>query len=163
MATTPRIHERGSVLLTSVALLAVLTVIGIAAISLSTQERKNAAAKVQLDALQACASAAQAKIWAEMSQYGLASLAGAVTVSAMNLPGGLTAMPGHYGSQNATSLTLNDVTLTETTDNGTLGEQDCTNRACGTNSLGHIQRGFAHCIDRSGREFEVEIAIKFAL
>ncbi len=163
MATDRRAHERGSTLLTSVALIAVLTVIGIAAVSLSTQERKNAAAKVQLDALQACASAAQAKIWAEMSQYGLASMAGSVTVSAMNLPGGLTAMPGHYGSQNASNLTLNDVTFTETTDNGTLGEQDCTNRACGTNQLGHVQRGFAHCIDGAGREFEVEIAVKFSL
>lgn len=154
---------RGSALLTSMILLAVLTALGIAAVSLSTQERKNSAAKVGIDALEACANAAQAKIWAEMSQYGLASMAGSVSVSAMNLPGGLTGMPGHYGSQNLPSLTLNDVTLTETSDNGSLGEQDCTNRACGMNTLGHVQRGFAHCVDRFNREFEVEIAIKFAL
>lgn len=168
MRTSHRRSERGSALLTSIILLGVLMVLGVAAISLSAQERRNAAAKASVDALQACANAAQAKIWAEMSQYGLASLAGSVSVTVANggsmpLPGGLTGMPGHYDSQNLPALTLNDVTYTETTSNGTLGEQDCTNRACGGGTLGHTQRAFAHCIDSSGRQFEVEIAVKFAL
>ena len=163
MRTSHRRSERGSALLTSIILLGVLMVLGVAAISLSAQERRNAGAKASVDALQACANAAQAKIWAEMSQYGLASLAGSVSVSAMNLPGNLIGMPGHYDSQDLPTLTLNDVTYTETTSNGTLGEQDCTNRACGGGTLGHTQRAFAHCIDSSGRQFEVELAVKFAL
>ena len=64
----------GSVLVIAMILLAVLSIIGAAAVSLSSQERVNATAQTRVDFLNACANAAQAKIWAEMAQYGLSYL-----------------------------------------------------------------------------------------
>src|SRR6266498_1794844 len=69
-ATSPRKIARGAALPLAMILLGVLTVVGVAAVSLSTQERANAAAYSKMDAIYACANAATAKLWSELAIYG---------------------------------------------------------------------------------------------
>ena len=65
-ARTPR----GNTLLVAMILLTVLSLIGVASVRLSSEERNNAAAKSKVDFIEACANAAQAKIRAEMGSTG---------------------------------------------------------------------------------------------
>jgi hypothetical protein len=148
-------------------LLGVLTVVGAAAVMLSSRERSSAMAKTRLDSLNACANAAQAKIWAEMAQYGLGYLGSAVTVTPMDLPDGTRVVgPAHYGQHSGTMPTVTSVTFRATLGEaeGSMDERDCTNSACG---LGLGRRTTyvvtALCRDQGGREYEVELALKFAL
>jgi hypothetical protein len=169
MPSLRRTPPRGSALLMAIALLAVLTVIGTAAVALSSQERQNAAANTRLDFLTACANAAQAKIWAEMAQYGLGYLGSSVQVSARDLGDGTkVAAPAHYDDFDAAAtakLVKNVVFKVESsgTTQASLNERDCTNGACGMTPLGQTYGMTALCIDHSGREFEIELAVKFAL
>jgi Tfp pilus assembly protein PilX len=160
---------RGSALLLAMLLLTVLTVIGVAAVALSSQERQNASAKTRLDFLTACANAAQAKIWAEMAQYGLGYLGSTVNVTAQSLADGTqVAAPAHYDDfdASATAKLVKDVVFkveSSGTTQTSMNERDCTNGACGMTPLGQSYGMTALCIDPSGREFEVELAVKFAL
>jgi hypothetical protein len=169
MPSLRRTPSRGSALLLAMLLIAVLTVIGTAAVALSSQERQNAAAKTRLDFLTACANAAQAKIWAEMAQYGLGYLGSSVQVTARALGDNTKiAAPAHYDDFDATAtakLVKNVVFKVESsgTTQNSLNERDCTNGACGMTPLGQTYGLTALCIDRSDREFEIELAVKFAL
>jgi predicted membrane-bound mannosyltransferase len=158
---------RGSALLLALVLLGVLTVIGAASVMLASQERINAAAGNRLEFLNACANAAQAKIWAEMAQYGLSYMGSTVQVTPMTLPDGTTVIaPAHYGQLSAASQPLvKDVTFTVKSDasGNAMNERDCTNGACGLVPLGSTYGVTALCIDRFDREFEIELAVKFAL
>ncbi len=159
--------ERGSALITAMVMLTVLTIVGVAAVSLSTQEQGNAAAKTRVDFVQACANAAQAKIWAEMSQAGLGYLTSNVTITPMGLPGSVTLVPGHYDSE-ASTITVSQVTFGGASSAANVNaqsgvDQDCTNRLCGlTNSSGGTRGIFVHCKDAKGREFEMEMAVQLA-
>lgn len=169
--TTPRrkTPPRGSALLLAMLLLAVLTIVGSAAVALSSQERSNAAAKTRLDFLTACANAAQAKIWAEMAQYGLGYLGSSVKVTARSLADGTkVAAPAHYDDfdPSATAKLVKEVVFkveSSGTTQSSLNERDCTNGACGMTPLGQTYGLTALCIDPSGRQFEIELAVKFAL
>src|SRR5512139_2181393 len=97
MPSRPRAREAGSAMLVTIILLLVLTTIGVASVYLSSRERQNAASVTKLQFLQACANAAQAKMWAEMSQYGLSYLGSAIQVTPMKLADGTTFIaPAHY-------------------------------------------------------------------
>lgn len=167
-APRPR-RPRGSALLLAMILLAVLTVIGAASVMLSSQERNNAAAKNRLDFLNACANAAQAKIWAEMAQYGLGYLSSNVQVSSMTLPDGtIVIAPAHYGQLDAkTQPEVSSVAFIVKSTNSldtNMNYRDCTNGACGlAQTLGSTKGMTAVCRDRFGREYEIELAVKFAL
>ncbi len=166
--TRPRPRPPGSALLLALILLGVLTVIGATAVLLSSQERMNASAKSRVDALNACANAAQAKVWAEMAQYGLGYLGSAVQVdAATTLPDGTRIMaPAHYGQMDATPRpTVSSVTFrvqANASDN-VMNERDCTNGACGLMPLGQTYGMTAVCRDTFGNEYEVELAVRFAL
>jgi hypothetical protein len=148
-------------------LLGVLTVIGAASVLLASQERVNASSKSKIDFLNACANAAQAKIWAEMTQYGLSYLGSTVQVTPMNLPDGTTVVaPAHYGQLDGTPPTVQSVTFKVESDSGegnSMNERDCTNGACGLVPLGQTYGMTALCKDAAGREYEIELAVKFAL
>jgi hypothetical protein len=156
--------ERGAALVTALILLLVLTIIGVAAVTLSSQERINAGGPTKVAFAEACANAAQAKIWAEMSQFGFSYLGSTVQVSAMALSDGNKLIaPAHYGFDGGT-LQVKDVVLkAQSGGSDPAQERDCTNGACGIMPLGQTYGVTALCRDASGREFEVELAVKFAL
>jgi hypothetical protein len=156
---------RGAALPLALILLAVLTAIAVAAVSLSGQERVNAASYGKIDFVNECANAAQAKIWAEMAYQGSAYLSAPTAVTYVKLPDGtLLTSPAHY-DQAATAL-VKDVVLKVQSSAGTGGdvnERDCTNSACGLTPLGGTQMIMAHCVDQQGRALEIELGVKFAL
>jgi hypothetical protein len=167
MLRSPAPRSRGSALLLALVLLGVLTIIGAAAVLLSSQERMNASAKSRVDYLNACANAAQAKIWAEMVQYGLGYLGASVQISTTTLPDGTKiASPAHYGHIDSASPPLvSQVVFRAQSGAGesAMNERDCTNAACGLTPLGQTYGITAVCKDPSGNEFEVELAVRFAL
>jgi hypothetical protein len=151
-------------------LLGALTVVGVAAVSLATRERSNAAAYARVDYALQCANAAQAKLWTEMAQSGMAYLGSGAAVSSLTLPDGtLIEAPAHYDSKKAdgTMPAVKDVVVkVESATEGTISERDCTNSACGLMPIGTTQIIFAHCrFEVGGRplEMEIELGIKFAL
>ncbi len=155
----------GSAMLVALILLLVLTTIGVASVYLSSRERQNAASMNKVQFLQACATAAQAKIWAEMSQYGLSYLGSSIQVTTMALPDGTRFIaPAHYEAQSGTLPLVKDVTFKVQADtSGVMNERDCTNGGCGILPLGQTHYLTVLCIDRFDRAQEVELAVKFAL
>ncbi len=158
---------RGAALPLALILLGVLTVIAVAAVSLSGQERVNAGSYSRIDFVNQCANAAQAKIWSELAANS-GYLSAPVTVSYVKLKDGtkLTS-PAHY-DQSASALVRDVVLQVQSGSGGAAGtgpkgEQDCTNGKCGLVPLGSTQLIMAHCVDSRGRELEIELGIKFAL
>jgi hypothetical protein len=159
--------QRGSTLLFALVLLGVLTALAVAAVSLGSRERANAASKVRLDQLQACAAAAEAQLWAELARFGTGYLGSERGVGAVTLPDGRRlAAPAHYGTNLDGSVRVRDITMTV---KDGAGGSSATRRADRTNTIvwksmgGDPTRVTATCIDRDGREFEVELAVRFAL
>lgn len=157
----------GSSLLLVVVLLLVMSVIGVAAVSVASQERTNASAKGRYDRLVACASAAQGKLWAELARYGPAYLTQATPVTTLTLPDGSTVTaPGHYGAA-ATPPNVKDVvvTLVDAAGGGNtaVGPGDLSNGGTALSPIGSTNVFVATCKDAQGNEFEVEFAIRFAL
>src|SRR5689334_9704737 len=87
----------GSTMILVVVLLMVLGIIGVAAVSLGSQERANASSKTQRDRLYACATAARMQVWAELAKYGRGYFDSTNNPDSVTLPDGtvLTA-PSHY-------------------------------------------------------------------
>lgn len=167
MPRTP-FRPHGSALLLAIILLLVLSIIGAVAVSASSQERTNASAQAKVEFLAACANAAQAKIWAEMAQYGMGYLGSTVQVTPATLPDGTKIVaPAHYGDldPNALARVVKDVVFKHETASGdnAMNERDCTNGACGLVPLGATYSMTALCMDPAGRQYELELAVKFAL
>jgi Tfp pilus assembly protein PilX len=159
--TTRRI-ARGSALALAMIVLGVLTVIGVAAVSLSTQERTNASAYGKLDAMQACANAATAKIWKELGIHGTMLAASDATITSLTLADGtiLTA-PAHYDTP--LTATIKSVSSTDSRGGAKKKERNLTNKGRDTYTRDAVNFFVVHCKDASGRELEIEIGIKFAL
>ena len=158
---------RGNTLLVAMILLTVLSLIGVASVRLSSEERNNAASKSKVDFIEACANAAQAKIWAEMGQYGMSYLGSTVTVTAATLPDGTRIIaPAHYRNvDSATTALVKDVVFkvdTTALDEASMEERDRTNGGA-VMSVGSTWGITAVCQDAANRAFEVELAVKFAL
>lgn len=160
MATTPHRTRtpRGSALMMVVVLLGVLAVIGAAAVSLGSQERINAAAKGNRDALSACADAARMMIWAEVAKYSTSRLRAPLTEGRVNLQDGtILSAPAHYAA--TPDLQVVELSYFQTKD-PVAGDMaiDCTNTYCSDQGVGQkLTYAFvARCRDRSGRETEVE-------
>ena len=157
-----RERPRGSALLTTMILLAVLMVIGIAAVSLSSQERANASAKARLDFATACANAAQAKIWSELADSGLGYLGTAVQISPVTLPDGTVLTSGHYDADAGAVTVTNSVFAADCNGANPLAERDFTNTVVARTAGGRCYAIQARCIDPSGRQMEVEFGLRFA-
>ncbi|WP_242342608.1 type II secretion system protein [Anaeromyxobacter terrae] len=164
----PRATHRGSTLLIALILLAVLSVVGAAAVLLSSQERQNAAAKSRVDQLAACAQAARAKIWAEIARYGPRYLSSENLLSSpLQISGiGTLQAPAHYGTTD--SMKVNEVVLAvdnSVSDGAPPPLVDLSNRSATPDALtsGRAYRVVARCTDARNRELEVEFAMRFAL
>ncbi len=159
-----RSRERGSTLLLTVILIAVLTALGAAAVSLASRERENAASQAKYQKLIECASAAQSMIWAQLARHGTNYLGSSLPVGQITLPDGTQlAAPIHYG-QDAGSTTAS---VAYTIQNGGGGQGqvdvDCSNRICGQANSGNPVMIVARCTDPLGRQYEVEMSFAFAL
>ena len=155
----------GSTLILTVILLMVLAVIGVAAVSLGSQERINASGKTQRDQLYACAAAARMQIWAELARYGRGYLESGNVAGSVTLPDGtvLTA-PSHYDSDpdvTVSSVVLKNTVTTASTPTAT----DLTNSFNFMQGL-NTATGYtvvAKCKDRRGRPLEVEFVTAIIL
>lgn len=155
--------QRGSALLTTMVLIGVLLVIGVAAISLSSRERMNAGAKDKLDFAQACGNAAQAHIWSELAAFGTGRLGDQVSVvSPITLPDGTTLAVGHYSTDPSTVKVKDIVSFAKNDSNSPLAERDSTNTMIARNPGATTYSIQARCIDAAGRETEVEFGVRFA-
>ncbi len=163
---------RGSTLLLAVVLLAVLSIIGVAAVSLGSQERQNASAKGKRDALFACAAAARVKIWAELAKYGRGYLESTNTPEQIQLADGtLLAAPAHY-SPTADGVTVKDLVVKYSVKMaGATAAVDLTNRMESLQILNEASayRIVARCTvpssspDTPPRELEIEFVMSLAL
>lgn len=161
-----RHHRRGSTLILTMVLLAVLVIIGAAAVSLGSQERINAGGKGKRDAIFACANAARMTIWAELAKYGRGYFDSSDAPSEVVLADGtrLTA-PAHY-SPMASGLTVEQLVLRNTVQTaGTQTAMDLTNTFNFMQNLNHATTYsvVARCRDASGRELEVEFVTSLLL
>ena len=149
---------RGSTLLLAVVLLAVLSVVAVAAVSLSSQERINAATKTSRDRLVACAAAAQTRIWAEMLTWGPSYLDDDGSVPSVTLPDGTRLAGGHYDGADMTVVgTATRVIPCEV--GASESFVDLTNRDATFHLGGTCYAINVRCVDPAGRELEVEFAL----
>lgn len=156
---------RGSALVVSIILIGVLTVIGVAAVSLSTQERANAASQGRVDAIYACANAAIAKLWSEIAARGTGLAGSTATVTSIRLPDGtvLTA-PAHYDTFAGGPTPQVGAGVRSSLSYGQQKKEDnLSNAMRPTVPVGQAQILNAHCKDPNGRELEVEVVFRFAL
>ena len=162
----------GGALLLTVILLAVLTILGVGAVVSSSRERENAFAKSKYDRVVACARAAQAKIWAEIAMFGPGYLTGTRGVTEVALADGTKlAAPSHYDTV-ATADGAGGAAIIKTVTlgvpEGAGGPQlpkaaNLSNSGGATVPIGSVNRVVARCTDASGRVYEVELAVRFAL
>ncbi len=162
---------RGSTLLLAVVLLAVLSIIGVAAVSLGSQERQNASAKGKRDALFACAAAARVKIWAELAKYGRGYLDSTNAPQQIQLADGTQlAAPAHYSPADE-GVTVKDLVVKHSVKMaGATAAVDLTNRM---ESLQILSEANAYQIvarcsvpgtgGASPRELEIEFVLSLAL
>lgn len=160
-------EPRGSTLILVVVLLGVLAVIGVAAVSLGSQERGNASAKGKRDAMMACASAARMALWAELARYGSAYLQSSAPVGDIVLADGTKlAAPAHYTSAGTDTFPVVQIVKTHQVIRSLAAKTaDLTNKmdAAQTNLGGTAYTIVARCKDAKGREDEVEFTTVLAL
>jgi len=161
-ATSSRKIARGAALPLAMILLGVLTVVGVAAVSLSTQERANAAAYSKMDAIYACANAATAKLWSELAIYGTTLASSGALITSLTLPDGtkLTA-PAHYDT--TTVMTVGQMVTAESGSTSSQPESAMENKGVATVAPGQTYSFAVHCKDAYGRELEIEVGLRFAL
>lgn len=163
---------RGSTLLMVTVLLAILAVIGVAAASLGSRERINAAAKGRRDVMAACANAARLVVWAEVARYGSARLTQLLTEQRITLADGtFLAAPSHYRDVQdlqVIELTRNPAPLAGGSEGGgsILGGLTTNFIGGGTGGSGGLGGATAYnftarCRDATGRETEVEFSTAF--
>jgi Tfp pilus assembly protein PilX len=157
---------RGAALPLALILLAVLTAIAVAAVSLSGQERVNAASYSRVDYINECATAAQAKIWAELASLGT-YMGQPVAITSIRMPdGSLMTAPAHYDSTPGTTRVTDVIMVGESSsgsNNALRYERDVTNTSFGRQNGRSTYRVIAHCLDGRGRALEIELSLKFAL
>jgi Tfp pilus assembly protein PilX len=157
-------RQRGSALLFVIVLLAVLSLVGGASVLLSSRERQNAGAKTSVSTSIACANAAQARLWVELSKYGMKDLAKALTLTEVRLPDGTElAVPAHYRDLGTGGMTAVILADEEGAAPGGGQMRDIVNVDADASQLGRTTTLTARCTTPSGREMEVEFGIRFML
>lgn len=162
---TPRSRkrQRGSGLILAVIVLAVLAMLAAAALQIAQQEAATVSRHISYEMLVSCAQAAQAKLWAEYANYNTIN-----PVMPSVIPGTKSALQlGHYeqNPSTTTSVTFDESAMKPLDPNvisGGIRELDQTNtfrKGLG----GQPYQIFAHCFDDRGRQYEVELLVRFGL
>jgi hypothetical protein len=155
---------RGSILIFAVILVGVLAAIGGAAVLLSSRDRINAGAKTRRDVVSACASAAQAKLWAELAKYGPNLFGSTTPVAELTLADGTRLGTLHYDQ--TAGIPMSDVAVLLANDFGDGEITDLTNKASGLLANARVFRVVARCtVPGSGffardRQVEVEFRLR---
>lgn len=167
MPVPPRTRATGSTLLVTMILLTVLTVIGVAAVSLGSQERSNASGKGKRDALYACANAARMQIWAELAKFGRGFFDTSNAPSELRLPDGTTlTAPAHYSRNMTSDMTVTQIVLRNSVQTAnSAGAVDLTNTFNFMQGLNHATAYtvVARCKDPGGHELEIEFVTSLVL
>jgi len=167
MSRRPHSTQRGSTLILTVILLAVLCVIGAAAISLSARERINASAKGKRDRMAACAQAARMAVWSELAKYGRGYFDSTNAPNAIALTDGTTlTAPAHYSVDMTSSLQVKDLVVKNAVGcGGGATRNDLTNvfHSVRTDCNNNAYLVVARCTDGSGNELEIEFTTGLAL
>jgi Tfp pilus assembly protein PilX len=162
----PRPHRppRGSTLLLAMILLAVLSLVGVAAVTLAMQERSNTGAKARRDMQLACANAARVVVFAELARMGSSYLTSTETPPTFTMPDGTVLAQSHYDTP--TGVTVVDITPSRTlpvsSDPAQYGAADLTNAFSTKGIAGTTVPGYevvARCQDSKGRQLEVEFIV----
>jgi hypothetical protein len=160
----------GSTLLLTIILLLFVTVIGIAAVKLSAQDRVNAASKQRRDEMMACANAARLQLWAEIARQGPAYLRSDAAAGQIVLADGTELRaPARSSAEGADGTPIAELVelVPVVTQTGQV-QRDQTNgmarpRADKRGGDGNGNRLLARCKDAKGRELFVEFTTKFAI
>lgn len=149
-------------------LLGVLAVIGVAAATLGSRERINAAAKGRRDMMAACANAARMVIWAEVAKHGSSRLQQQLTEQRFTLADGtVLSAPSHYSDApdlQVISLTRNPAPLSGSGGGGLLSGLSTNFIGPSTSADGTSATAYnfiVRCRDSSGRSTEVEFSAAF--
>jgi hypothetical protein len=147
-----------------VILVAVLAAIGGAAVLLSSRDRINANAKTRRDVISACASAAQAKLWADLAKFGPNLFGSTNPIAELTLADGTRLGTLHYG-QTAATINMSNVAVLLANDFGDGQVTDLTNRASGLLPNSRAYRVVARCTVPGGmfqadRQVEVELRLR---
>jgi len=159
---------RGSTLVLAMVLLAVLSLLGVAAVSLSLQERTSSSAKARRDLQVACANAARLVIYAELARHGTAYFGSTAAWPSVTLPDGTQLSQSHYDTP--AGVSVKDIVpmriLPVSSDPASAGTADLTNTFDALGKDSSTARGYevvARCQDSKGRDLEVEFVVAFAL
>lgn len=159
----PGRRQRGSGLILVVIILAVLAMLAGAALRIAQQEAVTVSRHINYETLVSCAEAAQAKLWAEYANYNTVN-----PVMPTVIPGTNSALQlGHYEANpsTVTSVIFDEAAMKPLDPNvisGGLRELDQTN-TFRKGLLGQPYQIFAHCFDDRGRQYEVELLVRFGL
>jgi len=158
-----RKRQRGSGLILAVIVLAVLAMLAAAALQIAQQEAATVSRHISYETLVSCAEAAQNKLWAEYANYNTNT-----PVMPTVIPGTNSALQlSHYEADppGVSGITFDDKVMKPLDPNvisGGLRELDQTN-TFRKGLLGQPFQIFAHCIDDRGRQYEVELLVRFGL
>jgi Tfp pilus assembly protein PilX len=159
-----RRRQRGSGLILAVIILAVLAMLAAAALQIAQQEAATVSRHISYEMMVSCAEAAQSKLWAEYAKYNTTT-----QVVPTVVPGTNTKLQlGHYppgDPPTAVNVTFDESAMKPLDPNvisGGLRELDQTN-TFRKGLLGQPYQIFAHCFDDRGRQYEVELLVRFGL
>lgn len=154
---------RGSALLLAVIVLGTLALLAAAGLRLAQQESVTVNQRIHHQTLIACAQAAEKKLWAEVAVRGTGS---GVKVKPTVIPGANTRLSiGHYDEDpsDITEVALDDNfrPLEAAAASGGIEENDATNNMRMGGLFGQPYLMVAHCTDVRGRQYEVELLVRW--
>lgn len=163
---THRSAARGSALVLVLIVLMVLLLLGAASLKLSLGHSASAHRAIDHDVLMACSDAAEKKLWAEFAFYNGAVPAVRPTVIPSGSSGVRMSLAHFDADPDAvTAVSFDEKTfrpLDRNAMSGSLGEMDQTNTFRGEFG-GRPYLVVAHCTDAKGRQYELELLVRFGL
>ena len=148
--------QRGSALLISIVLVAILAVVGLALVTRTTQGMEGVGAKRQHDSAVQCAEGARAMLLSQFRIFGAAP----TSITLNQIVADKRYATGHYDQFN-----VGTVTAATGAQAANVGVSDITNRTSKAHLGGQVYRMTVVCADttNSNRQAEVEFLVRFGL
>ena len=164
-------RTRGSALIVTMIILAVLTLVGMSSLQLAQADAVSVNRQLTYRTLVACAEAAEKKLWAEYAvQGGSLQQVMPLIVPGTQLPNGrgTTLSIAHYDSDSLgpnVAVSFNEDSfkaLPASAMSGGIQELDQSN-TFRSSLLGQPYLVVAHCRDARDRQYEIELVVRFGL
>jgi hypothetical protein len=165
-------RSRGSALIVTMIILAVLTMVGMSSLQLAQADSVTVNRQLTYRTLVACAEAAEKKLWAEYAVQGgsLQQVTPLIVPGTQVTPGGKGTVLsiGHYDADQAgptVPVQFNELSfkaLPAAAMSGGIQELDQSN-TFRSSLLGQPYLVVAHCRDARDRQYEVELVVRFGL